>query len=50
MKKRIPMLATATTPVADICATLSSLLDMLLKYQEGGMLEGDELGQETEEF
>jgi hypothetical protein len=50
MKKRIPMLATATSPVADICTTLSSLLDMLLKYQEGGIHEGDELGQETKEF
>jgi len=52
MKKRIPMLATAKAPVEDICAPLSSLLDLLLKYQEGGMEdihEGDELGQETEE-
>jgi hypothetical protein len=50
MKKRIPMLATAKNPVADICTTLSLLLDLLLKYQEGGIHEGDELGQETEEF
>jgi hypothetical protein len=50
MKKRIPMLVTAKSPVTDICTTLSSLLDLLLKYQEGGIHEGDELGQETEEF
>ncbi|MDT7877292.1 MAG: hypothetical protein RQ862_01890 [Candidatus Caldarchaeales archaeon] len=50
MKKRIPMLVTAKSPVADICTTLSSLLDLLIKYQEGGIHEGDELGQETEEF
>jgi hypothetical protein len=50
MKKSLPMLATAQSPAADICGALSSLLDMLLKYQEGGMPEGDELGQETEEF
>jgi hypothetical protein len=53
MKKRIPMLATAKAPVEDICASLSLLLDLLLKYQEGGMgdiHEGDELGQETEEI
>ena len=52
MKKRIPMLATAKAPVEDICASLSSLLDLLLKYQEGGAGDingGDELGQETEE-
>jgi len=52
MKKRIPMLATAKAPVEDICAPLSSLLDLLLKYREGGMEdihEGDELGQEIEE-
>ena len=53
MKKRIPMLATAKAPVEDICAPLSSLLDLLLKYREGGMKDingGDELGQETEEI
>jgi ribosome-interacting GTPase 1 len=50
MKKRIPMLVTAKITVADICASLSSLLDLLLKYQEGDIHEGDELGQETEEI
>jgi hypothetical protein len=52
MKKRIPMLATAKAPAEDICESLSSLLDLLLKYQEGGVgdiNEGDELGQENEE-
>jgi hypothetical protein len=52
MKKRIPMLATAKAPVESICSPLSSLLDLLLKYQEGGMEDingGNELGQETEE-
>lgn len=52
MKKRIPMVATAKSPVEDICSALSLLLDLLLKYQEGGMEDihgGNELGQETEE-
>ncbi len=52
MKKRIPMVVTAKSPVENICLALSSLLDLLLKYQEGGtedINEGDELGQETEE-
>jgi hypothetical protein len=52
MKKRTPMVATAKIPVEDICSSLSSLLDLLLKYPEGGMEDihgGDELGQEIEE-
>jgi hypothetical protein len=52
MKERIPMVATAKSPVEDICLVLSSLLDLLLKYREGGIEsihEGNESGQETEE-
>jgi hypothetical protein len=53
MKKRIPMLAAAKSPVEDICSPLSSLLDLLLKYQEGSVEdldEGDEIGEEIEEI
>jgi hypothetical protein len=49
MKKRIPMLAAAKTPVADICSPLSALLDLLLKYREENNHEEDSPGREAKE-
>jgi hypothetical protein len=46
MKRRLPMLATCRYPKKEICAAISSLLDALLKYQEGGEKdEEDEAGE-----